>query len=232
MKTVTLLKSVAAACVLIVCATGCRTGTDVQHFPTKYRTTDGRVADIGPRKPSDGGWSFNEPHLDKCWIASGFDFQGYDTLLIMPTLTSVRAQTPEEGYDLELEKKNLASELAWFFRARAIVTNVVTREEEVPPGEHVLKLENTITEFKRGSTSGRFWAGLFGAGQPILRVVGTMTDHGKTVFTFEAHRSGVSADARLLVVPDEQVQHEDLRSMILDVTDFAAAIADKYQPKN
>src|SRR5579871_4217515 len=90
---------------------GCATNNNGEHYSTKYRTTDGRTADIGARAPSEGGWSFKEPHMDKCWIASGFDFQGYDTLLIMPTLSTVQPQTPEEGYDLESEKKILADDL-------------------------------------------------------------------------------------------------------------------------
>lgn len=217
------------ACLFLLA--GCATNNG-QHFATKYRTTDGRIADIGSRTAVEGGWSFKEPHMDKCWIASGFDFQGYDTLLIMPTLAAVQVLTPEEGYDLEAEKQSLANDFAWFFRARGIVTNVVTSQEKVPPGARVLRLENTITEFKKGSVSGRYWAGLFGAGQPVLRIAGTMSDGGNTVFSFEARRSGVSADARLLVVSDERVQHEDVRSMVLDITDFAAAIAGKYQPEN
>lgn len=212
--------------------TGCASTKNGEHFATKYLATDGRTVDIGPRMPADGGWSFKEPHMDKCWIASGFDFQGYDTLLLMPTLSAVQVLTPEEGYDLEREKANLANDLGWFFRARGIVTNVVTREDQVPAGARVLKLENTITEFKKGSVSGRYWAGLFGAGQPVLRVVGTMSADGKPVFSYEARRSGVSADARILVVSDERVQSQDVRSMTLDVSDFAAAIAGKYQPKN
>lgn len=227
------LTYVAVLCAALVTTSGCRTGSqNGEHFATKYRATDGRTVEIGPRMPADGGWSFKEPHMNKCWIASGFDFRGYDTLLLMPTLSAVQVQTPEEGYDLEGAKKSLAYELGWFFRARDIVTNVVTRPEEVPPGAHVLKLETTIIEFKRGSFAARDWAGLFGAGQPVLRVSGTMTDGDKPAFTFEARRSGVSAGAHILQMPDEAIQRQDIRSMVLDISDFAAAIAGKYQPKN
>lgn len=223
----------AVLCAALLSTAGCRTGSSGgEHFATKYRATDGRTVEIGPRMPADGGWSFKEPHMDKCWIASGFDFRGYDTLLIMPTLATVQVQTPEEAYDLEGEKKGLAYELGWFFHARDIVRNVATRPEEALPGARVLKLETTIIEFKRGSFAARDWAGLFGAGQPVLRVSGTMTDGDKPVFTFEARRSGVSAGAHVLQMPDEAIQRQDIRSMVLDISDFAAAIAGKYQPKN
>lgn len=224
---------VVALCTALLSTSGCRTGSqNGEHFATKYRATDGRTVEIGPRMPADGGWSFREPHMNKCWIASGFDFGGYDTLLIMPPLSTVQVQTPEEGYDLEGVKKGLAYELGWFFQSRGIVTSVATRQEDVPPGARVLKLETTIIEFKRGSFAARDWAGLFGAGQPVLRVSGTMTDGDKPVFTFEARRSGVSAGAHILQMPDEAIQRQDIRSMTLDISDFAAAIAGKYQPKN
>jgi hypothetical protein len=60
-----------------------------------------------------------------------------------------------------------------------------------------------------------------------------MTDGDKAVFTFEARRSGVSAGARMVgaFMKDEDIQIQDIRSMTLDLTDFMAAIAGKYQPK-
>ncbi len=56
-----------------------------------------------------------------------------------------------------------------------------------------------------------------------------MTDGDKAVFTFEARRSGVSAGARMsgVFMKDEDIQMEDIRSMVLDLTDFMAIIAKK-----
>lgn len=61
-----------------------------------------------------------------------------------------------------------------------------------------------------------------------------MTGGGKTLFRFEARRSGTSAGARMggVFMKDEDIQVEDVRSMILDVTDFMAAVAGKYRPKS
>jgi hypothetical protein len=61
-----------------------------------------------------------------------------------------------------------------------------------------------------------------------------MTDGAKGVFIFDARRSGVSAGARLggAFMKDEDIQSEDVRSLVLDLTDFIAAIAGKYQPKS
>src|ERR1043166_5935554 len=42
------------------------------RIPTQYRADDGRVIDIGKSTPADGGFSFKDPHMEKCWIADGF----------------------------------------------------------------------------------------------------------------------------------------------------------------
>lgn len=221
-------------CAAILSGAGCSTtNNNGEHFSTKYRTTDGRTADIGGRTATDGGgWSFKEPHMDRCWIASDFNFNGYDTLLILPTLSTVQPEDPEAERMLAAASDNLVIELTRLFRTRNLFANIATQESQTTPGARVLKLENTITEFKKGSFAARDWAGLFGAGQPVLTVVGNMTDAGKPVFTFQARRSGVSAGAHVFQMRGEDIQIQDIRSMALDITDFAAAIAGKYQPEN
>ena len=71
--------------------------------------------------------------------------------------------------------------------------------------------------------------GLYGGGQPVLRVQGKMTEGDKTLFSFEARRSGVSAGARMggAFMKDEDIQLEDVRSMVLDLSDFVEIIARK-----
>jgi hypothetical protein len=111
---------------------------------------------------------------------------------------------------------------------------VVTRESDLVPGTRTLKLENTITEFTKGGGAARYFVGLYGGGQPVLRVRGKATEGDKTVFSFEARRSGVSADARLggVFMKDEDIQVQDIRSLVLDLTDFMAALGGKYTPAN
>ena len=107
------------------------------------------------------------------------------------------------------------------------------QESEIKPGAKVLRLENTITEYSKGGGAARYFAGLYGAGQPMLKVQGKMTDGDKTLFNFEARRSGVSGGARMTgaFMKDEDIQIEDIRSMTLDLSDFMAAIAGKYESK-
>ena len=95
------------------------------------------------------------------------------------------------------------------------------------------KLENTIVEYPKVGGAARYFVGLYGGGQPVLRVHGKMTDGDKTVFTFEARRSGTSAGSRLggAFMKDEDIQIEDVRSMVLDLSDFMAAIGGKYPPR-
>ena len=76
--------------------------------------------------------------------------------------------------------------------------------------------------------------GIYGAGQPHIRVDGVLMDGDKTVFTYTMRRSGVSAGARMSggVMKDEDIQMQDIESLALDLTDFMAAIAGKYPPAN
>lgn len=232
MKKTPLLGTIGIACVLILGAAGCATDKSGQHFPTKYRTTDDRVAEVGHRNKTDDGWSFREPHMDKCWIAADFNFTGYDTLYIAPTLSTAVTQDDEDRRMIEIAEDTVVVEYKRLFQLRNLFTHVVTKESDIPSGAHVLKLEQTIIDFHKGSMAGRFWAGEFGAGQPVLAVSGKMTDGDKPLFTYEARRSGVSVGAHLGIMRSDDIQVEDVRSMALDVTDFAAAMAGLYRPIN
>ena len=204
--------------------------------PNRFVATDGRTIDIGKASPAEGGTRYSNPHMEKekCWVANGFDFNGYDTVYIAPTLSTAKfPDKPEDSKVHELAKNNLPAELARALKGTGIFANIVTQESEIKPGAKVLKMENTITEFNKGGGAGRYFAGLYGGGQPVLRVQGRMTDGGKPMFTYELRRSGTSAGARMggVFMKDEDIQIEDIRSMVLDLTDFVAAVARKYQPK-
>jgi hypothetical protein len=241
------LKTAAAfsSCAVILSLVGCATtdsttnapgsiGANGNRFPSRYVATDGRTIEIGSRSAADGGWNYRDPHLDKCWIASDFNFSGYDTLYIAPTLSTAKLHNPDEESPHQLAKENLPIELNQMLNARNIFPNVVSREADIKPGAHVLKLENTITDYAKGGGAARYFVGLYGGGQPVLRVSGKMTDGGKTVFSFEVRRSGTSAGARMVGAfkSDVDIQTEDIRSMVLDLTDFMAAVAGKYQSAN
>src|ERR1051325_2890250 len=81
--------------------TGCSSTSDKSsgatpagQTPSKARAEDGRTVDIGKSSPaSGGGMNYKNPHMEKCWLADGFDFNGYDTLYIAPTLSTARFDT-------------------------------------------------------------------------------------------------------------------------------------------
>src|SRR3982751_6445894 len=85
--------------------------TTTEHLSNKYRTDDGRNIEIGSSSPSGGGRNFKDPHLDKCWLADGFNFAGYDTLFIAPTLSTAKLHNDEEQKPHELAKENLPLEI-------------------------------------------------------------------------------------------------------------------------
>src|SRR4051812_14852451 len=177
-KTIRSMSIVIAALVLAGCASTSSNKTSESRFPTHYLATDGRTINIGQRSASEGGWSFRDPHMDQCWIAADFNFTGYDTLYIAPTASTAILHGPQEDSPHELAKENLVIELQRKLRAKGIFTNIVTTEAELKPEARVLKWENTITEYAKGGGAARYWAGLFGGGQPELRVEGKMTSDG------------------------------------------------------
>ncbi len=238
-KALVILTCSAALGFLSGCATSSKATSDGTtssapgHFPAKYKADDNRTISIGNSSAGNGGWNFKEPHLEKCWIADGFNFSGYDTLYILPTVSTAKFQ-PDEERPHELAKENLVIELNRLLTAKGIFANVVTRESDIKPGARLLRLENTIVEYAKGGGAARYFVGLYGGGQPKLRILGKMTDGDKTVFTYEGRRSGVSAGARMTgaFMKDEDIQLEDIRSLTLDLSDFMAAVAGKYRPVN
>jgi hypothetical protein len=203
------------------------------HFPVRYLSTDNRTVSIGKSTAADNGWAFKEPHMDKCWLADNFNFKGYDTLYIAPTLSTAKFHDDEVAPH-EFTKQNIPLELKRELEARGVFSKVVLNESEIPAGAHALKLENTIIEYTKGGGAARYWVGMYGGGQPAFRVQGVMTDAGKPMFTFEARRSGTSGGARVLgaYMKDEDIQIQDIRSFALDFGDFVGAISGKYTPKN
>jgi hypothetical protein len=207
-------------------AAGKATGT------SSFKASDGRIITVGKAAPENGGRSFRNPHLEKCWIADGFNFTGYDTLYIAPVASTAKFKDDEAGSH-QLAQERLVSELAALIKAKGIYQNVVTKESEIPPSGRTLRLDNTITEYKTGGGAARYFAGVYGAGQPVLTVMGSLKDGTREVFSYQARRSGVSGSARVFggFKSDEDIQLKDIRSMVLDLTDFMAAVAGKYEAR-
>jgi hypothetical protein len=211
---------------------GCASNGGGSREPSRFRATDGRTIEIGKASPANGGREFRNPHMEKCWIADGFTFNGYDTLYIAPVTSTAKFQE-DEREPHRIATQELPRALAGMVKKHGIFTNVVISENEIKPGAKVLRLDNTITEYSKGGGAARYFAGLYGAGQPVLRVVGSTKDGSKEVFTYQMRRSGVSGGARMTgaFMTDVNIQSEDIASLVLDLTDFMAATAGKYQPR-
>jgi hypothetical protein len=235
--------SLLTSCVIATFLVGCAsTGTDsgatkATPSPNRFKAEDGRTIDIGKSRAAEEGTIYDNPHMEKgkCWVASGFNFTGYDTIYLAPTTSTAKyPDKPEDKKVHDIAKDRFVLELVARLNERKLFANVVTKESDIKPGTKALKFETTITEFNKGGGGARFWAGEFGAGQPVLRVQGRLQEGDRPVFTYEARRSGVSAGARVAgsFMKDEDIQTEDIRSIVLDLTDFMAALAGKYQAKN
>lgn len=187
-----------------------------------------------PLSAPDGVVYKHDKDLQNVWLADGFDFNGYDTLLIAPT--QVQLSRPLEDTNavaqLEWAKGYLPEQFAAAIEKKSLFKSVVTNEADIKPGARVLKLDDTIIEFARGNGAARFWAGEFGAGQPVVRVLGKMTDAGRQVFVFESYRSGDSAAARLDPgwTEERKLQTTDILDLAIDLSDFMDQTS-KHQPR-
>jgi len=169
-------------------------------IPARYRSPDGRDIVIGPSSAANGGLVFKEPHMERCWLANNFNFTGYDVVYIAPTLSTAKFQADEVAPH-ELAKQNLPLELQREFEMRGIFPKIVTSELGIPVGAHVLKLENTIVEYKKGGGAARYWVGMYGGGQPMAR-----PDRGVAA-------PRVVDDLRRSGRRDDRVQHRSVREV-------------------
>ena len=213
----------------MVLATGCES---TGNKTVKAKSDDGRSLEIGRATAAPGGGTnYQNPHLEKCWVADGFNFSGYDTLYIAPTLSTAKfPDKPEDKMVHDLARESFRTELARELKSRNLFQTVVTQESDIKPGAKVLRMENTISEFNKGGGAARYFVGMYGGGQPVLRMEGKMIAADKPVFTYQARRSGVSAGSRVggAFMRDEDIQIQDIRSMTLDLADFMSVLSGKY----
>lgn len=169
----------------------------------------------------------DEETLGQVWLEQGFDFTGYGTLYIADTRADVPTLNPDGVENLEWARGVLRTELAAAIEAKKVFAAVVTREADIPPGGKVLRLENTVIEYEKGGGAARYFAGLYGAGQPVIKVRGRLTDAGRALFVFEARRSGVGGRARWLggVMSDREIQTNDIQDLAKALAEFIARTA-------
>ena len=145
-------------------------------------------------KPSKtGGITYKRTEtIDKVWIAEGFDFHGYDTIVVEPVVAA-SAVTPKDDKEkerLEMARQGLQRDLKGAIEFAAIVPNVAVAAQGGATNK-ALRLENEILEFSRGSSALRFGVG-FGAGSPYLKLRGTIKDgaSGNSLLIYELDETG------------------------------------------
>ena len=84
--------------------------------------------------------------------------------------------------------------------------------------------DNTIIEYERGGGGARFFAGIYGAGHPVIKVRGRLTAADQALFVYEARRSSVSTTARTFggYRGDKAIQEEDIKDLARSLGDFIA----------
>ncbi len=172
-----------------------------------------------------GGVTYrDDERLQKVWLADGFQFRGYDTLYLAETAADVPKLNPDGVESLAWARGVVRDELVAALKAKGLFASVVTKEADVKPGSKVLTLESTIIDYEKGGGGARWFAGLYGAGQPVVKVRGRMTDGGRAVFLFETRRSGESGKARWLggYLSDRDIQTEDIRDLGKALAEFIA----------
>lgn len=202
----TLIACAAAAVLLAGCAT--ESGSSSAGGQAASAAGSG-----GTRKDKD---------IQQVWLAEGFKFTGYDTLCITDTKATAKPHNKEEEPLLEWAKGAIRDQLATEIRLVGILPNVVTNPSDIKPGAKALTMENTIVEYEKGGGAARYWAGLYGAGQPKLKIQGTMREGDTVVFKYEAFRSGESGSARMFggFRSDRDIQQEDINDFTHDMADF------------
>ena len=163
-----------------------------------------------------------DPDLQRIWLAEGVAFQSYDTFVVGETRTEAVNVDADGLANLAWARGILRDEIIKALRAKNAFGTVSTADADIQPGARVLRLENVIVEYEKGGGGARFWAGLYGAGQPVIRVRGRVSEGDRLIFAFEARRSGDSGLARVFggYRSDKAIQEEDIRDLAQDLADF------------
>jgi hypothetical protein len=172
------------------------------------------------RSISDGTWH-KDKDLQRVWLAPGFDFAGYNAVYVANTIYAAKIRDNENSIR-EWAIKYLRDRIASDLPTTGVLTTVYTDPGQIPPDAKILKLENTIYEYEKGGGGARYFAGVYGAGQPVIAVRGSMSANGQPVFQFEAIRKGESGTARMFggFRSDEGIQAEDINDLSHDLADF------------
>jgi hypothetical protein len=179
-------------------------------------------------KSSDGITFRKTDKFEKVWIADGFDFSAYQTLLCNRVTASVTPKDEKERERLELLRQTLSKDLAASLEFKHLVPTFATKDTDITTNANVLKLDNDIVEFSAGSAAARIMVGM-GAGTPRLRVKGQLADlaTGKPLIIYELDETAPIFGAAY--VSSRNLQTAAGSELAEDVAEFLWQVA-KHQP--
>jgi hypothetical protein len=163
----------------------------------------------------DGVTYHEDKDIQGVWLADGFDFTGYDTVVVLEPTADAESRSDEEKRVLTSAKRTLRQELSASLEDSKVFKHVVQSTNDIPAG-------GKIYYHEKGGGGARFFAGVYGAGQPVIKVLGKMSDDGKPLFRYDMSRSGESAGARLggVYMSDESIQTDDIKDLARDLAQF------------
>jgi hypothetical protein len=163
-----------------------------------------------------------DQNIQGVWLADGFNFKGYQTLYLAPTVFA-GVERDNEVDTRAAAMQELPEQLVTHLRDTKLFATVTTKSEDVKSKAKTLKLDNTIIEFSKGGAAARHFGGPFGSGgQPAIKVRGQIFDGDKLVCVYEIKRSGESVEARMVgeAMSSEEIQRNDIRVLARDLANF------------
>lgn len=202
---------------------GCgSTSEDTREAPRSSAT--GAASKIKPLPPEVILKS--EGNVQGYWAAEDFKLKNYDSVQIEPTAFAA-IERDNEGEMRAMATRAIPEQIAAKFRETSLFANVYLPGEQPKAGGSLLRLSNTITEFSQGGNVGRIFGGVFGAGQPVVKVQGRFLDGDRVVFVYELRRSSESDEDKFLGggKSNEEIQRNDIKVLANDLVQLLRGTA-------
>ena len=181
----------------------------------------------------DGVTYREDEDIQGVWLADGFSFPNYDTVYVAEPISTAESRSDEERQVLAVAKRTLRQELANALSDTGVFKSVVTSTNDVPAGAKLLTVNNEIYHHEKGGGGARYWVGLYGGGQPVIKVSGNMAAQNEPQFRYLIERSGESAGARIggVFMSDEDIQTQDVKDLARDLATFIKQTAQNLPRK-
>lgn len=114
---------------------------------------------------------------------------------------------------------------------KGVFTKAVIDEPDITGP--TLKFVSTIVEYENGGDAVRYFAGVYGGGQPKIKIRFSVLDATATKGKFEIERRGEGAGARVggAFISDKDIQAGDILDLAADFAEFVNATA-KHSPRD